>query len=117
MYKEESRTDLGVVRIHNNVIASIASVAAIEIEGVKSIGKDFKAGLLELIDKKTRAAIKVERDKNGELTVCVPIIVKYGFNIPEIAAKAQENVRGALEKMTGLSIKDVNVDVQGIEKG
>ncbi len=116
MYKEESRTDLGLIRIHDNVIASIASVAASEIEGVKGIGKDFKAGLLELIDKKNRASIKVERDKNGELTIFVPLIVKYGFNIPEIANRVQESVRGALEKMTGLSIKDINVDVQGIEK-
>jgi uncharacterized alkaline shock family protein YloU len=116
MYKEESRTDLGLIRIHDNVIASIAAIAAMEIEGVKGIGKDFKAGLLELIDRKRRTAIKVERDKNGELTIHIPLIVKYGFNIPEIANRSQENVRGALEKMTGLSIKDINVDVQGIEK-
>ena len=35
MQREESRTDLGAIRIHKNVIASIASIAAIEIEGVK----------------------------------------------------------------------------------
>ncbi len=117
MYREESRTDLGTVRIHDNVIASIASVAAIEIEGVKAIEKDFKAGLLELIKKKSLATIKVEKDKNGDITVQIPLIIKYGFNIPDVAIKVQENVRNSLEKMTNLSIKDININVQGIERG
>jgi uncharacterized alkaline shock family protein YloU len=117
MHREESRTDLGTVRIHDNVIASIASVAATEIEGVKRIEKDFKAGILELMQKKNLAAIKVEKDKNGDISVSVPLVIKYGFNIPEVAARVQENVRNSLEKMTNLSIRDVNVNVQGIERG
>lgn len=116
MHKEESRTDLGTIRIHDNVIASIASVAATEIEGVKGIEKDFKTGILELINKKRAVAIKVDKDKNGEITISVPLIIKYGFNIPETANKAQENIRNALEKMTNLSIRDINIIVQGIEK-
>ncbi len=116
MYKkEESRTDLGAIKIHDNVIASIASVAAIEIEGVKTIGKSFKTGLLELIDRNGTAAIKVEKDKNGEITISIPVIIKYGFNIPETASKIQENVRNALEKMTSLSLKDIDIVVQGVE--
>ena len=47
MHKEESQTDLGKIRIHKNVIASIASIAAVEIEGVKRIGGDFRSGILE----------------------------------------------------------------------
>jgi uncharacterized alkaline shock family protein YloU len=117
MHKEELHTDLGAIRIHNNVIASIASVAATEIEGVKGIGKSFKAGILELIDKKGPGAIKVEKDKHEEITVVVPLIIKYGFNIPEIASKVQENVRNALEKMTNLSIKDIHINIQSIERG
>ncbi len=117
MRKEESRTDLGIVRIHKNVIASIASVAAMEIEGVKRIGGDFKSGLLELVGKKTLSIIRVEIDKNEEVKLEIPVVIKYGFNIPETASKIQENVRNALDKMTNLSIKDVNINVQSIERG
>lgn len=117
MHKEESRTDLGAIRIHKNVIASIAAIAAMEIEGVKRIGGDFKSGLLELIGKKSTLAIKVEIDKNDEVNVEIPAVIKYGFNIPGIANKIQENVRNALEKMTNLSIKDIDINVQGIERG
>lgn len=116
MHKEESRTDLGTIRIHDNVIASIASLAATEIEGVKGVEKNFKSTIAELISKKKAVAIKVEKDSNGEITIDVPLIVKYGYNIPEVANKVQESIRQALEKMTNLSIKDINIVVQGIEK-
>lgn len=117
MHKEESRTDLGNIRIHKNVIASIASIAAVEIEGVKRIGGDFRSGLLELIGKKALLAIKVDIDKNDEIRLEVPLVIRYGFNIPDIANKAQENIRNALEKMTNLSIKYININVQGIDRG
>lgn len=117
MNKEESRTDMGTVRIHRNVITSIAGIATLEIEGVKRLGSDFKSSLLELLGKKSSCAIRVDIDKNGEVKLEIPIMVKYGFNIPEVAASAQENVRLALEKMTSLSLKEININVQGIEKG
>ncbi|MDO9572693.1 MAG: Asp23/Gls24 family envelope stress response protein [Candidatus Omnitrophota bacterium] len=117
MNRDESRNDLGVVRIHKNVIASISSIAATEIEGVKKVGKDIKSGLLELLGQKSFSAIKVDISKNEEVKVEIPLIIKYGYNIPDIASKVQENVRQALEKMSNLSIRDINVFVQGIERG
>lgn len=117
MHKEESRSDLGIIRIHKNVIASVTAIAACEIEGVKRVGMDFKSGILELIGKKSLSAIKVEFDKNDEVRVEVPVIIKYGFNIPDIANRVQENVHNALEKMTNLSIKEININIQGIERG
>lgn len=117
MQREESRTDLGTIKIHKNVIASIACLAALEIEGVKRVGGDFKSGLLELIGKKSVNAIKVEINKNEEVSLEIPLIIKYGCNIPDIADKVQESIRNNLEKMTNLSIKDINISVQGIEKG
>ncbi|MBI4708558.1 MAG: Asp23/Gls24 family envelope stress response protein [Candidatus Omnitrophica bacterium] len=117
METEGSRTDLGSIKIHKNVIASISSLAAIEIEGVKRIGGNFKSVLLELAGKKNLAAIHVEINKNEEVKVDVPLVIRYGFNIPEVANKVQENVRNALEKMTNLSVKDINISVQGIERG
>jgi len=117
MRQEESRTDLGIIRIHRNVIASVASLAAVEIAGVKKVGGNFTSGLMELIGQKSLLSIKVEINKNDEVKIEIPVIIKYGFNIPDIANKVQENVRVALEKMTNLSVKDININVQGIERG
>jgi uncharacterized alkaline shock family protein YloU len=116
MQREESRTELGTIRIHKNVIASVASLAALEIDGVKRVGGNFRSGLMELIGKKALSVIHVEINKNEEVKLEIPLVIKYGFNIPDIASKVQENVRNNLEKMTNLSIKDININVQGIEK-
>jgi uncharacterized alkaline shock family protein YloU len=113
--QETSRTDLGTIKIHKNVIASIAAVAATEIDGVKRVGT-VKSSFLELFSKKDLDAITVEFNKNGEVHIDIPIIFKYDCNIPEVANKVQESIRNALEKMTSLQIRDIDISVQGIEK-
>jgi uncharacterized alkaline shock family protein YloU len=116
-HRDESRTDLGTIKIHKKVIASIASLACLEIEGVRRVGGDFKSGVLELIGKKALHAIKVDIAANEEVKVDIPLVIKYGYNIPEVANKVQESVRNSLERMTNLSIKDININVQAIERG
>ncbi len=117
MHGEETRTDLGTIRIHKNVIASIGALAAVEIEGVKRVGGNLKSGLLELFGQKQLSVIGVQINKNEEVKVDIPLVIKYGYNIPDVCARVQENVRNSLEKMTNLLIKDINVSVQGIERG
>ena len=112
---EESRNDNGIIRIHKNVIASVAAIAATEIEGVKGVGKNLSAGFLAFMGDKSAHSIKVEFDRNGDARVEIPLIIKYGFNIPEVAGKVQENARAALEKMTNVSIKDININVRAID--
>jgi uncharacterized alkaline shock family protein YloU len=114
--REDSGTDLGKIKIHKNVITSITSIAACQIDGVKSIGRDWGSFVLEFLDRKEHSAVRVEIDKNGEVWIEIPLVIKFGFNIPDVAAKVQESVRASLEKMTSLPIKDININVQGIEK-
>ncbi len=115
MSQETSRTELGLIRIHKNAIAAVVSLAALEIEGVSRIARDFKGSFMELLGAKPCPGIGVEINKNAEVKIDIPLFIKYGFNLPEVASKVQENVRQALEKMTNLSVRDVNVNVQGIE--
>jgi len=116
MKNDESITDLGAVKIHKDVIASIASIASLEVEGVKRIGGDLKASLYDLFGKKGLKGIRVEIDRNDEVRLNIPVIVKYGHNVTEIARNIQENIQQSLEKMTNLTIKEINVNVQKIEK-
>lgn len=115
--QEETRTDLGKVRIYKKVIASISSIATMEAEGVIRIGGNLKSSLYQALGDKGVSAINVEIDKNSEVKIDVPIIIKYGYNIPDVCQKIQENIKAALEKMIGLSIKDININVQSIERG
>ena len=117
MPQEESRTDLGLIRVHRDAIASIAAIAAVDIPGVKRIGTSLKGKIMELIGNRGHLQVRVEINKNEEVKIDIPLFIKYGFNVPDIANKVQENVRLALEKMTNLTIKDININVLGIERG
>ncbi|MBM3243892.1 MAG: Asp23/Gls24 family envelope stress response protein [Candidatus Omnitrophica bacterium] len=117
MINEETRTDLGLIRVHRDAISSIASITALDVPGVKSIRKGMKAKFIDFIGGRSSWDIRVDINKNEEVKIDIPIFVKYGFSIPEIASVVQENVRSALEKMTSLSVKDINVNVIGIERG
>ena len=115
-HKDESLTDLGAIKIHKNAIASIAAIAAVEVEGVKRVGGNLQSSLLSAVGKKSYSAIRVEINKNSETEIEIPLIIKYGYNIPEIANKVQENVRQSVEKMTSLIVRDINIKVKAIEK-
>ena len=52
MSRDDAGTDLGKIKIHRNVIASITSIAALQTEGVKAIGKSLSFKFRELLEKK-----------------------------------------------------------------
>ena len=51
--------------------------------------------------------------ENGEVTVDLVILVRYGFGVTVVAKKVQEQVAASVESMTGLKVR-VNVHVTGI---
>lgn len=115
--EKTSKLEVGTVKIHEDVIASIAGIAALEIEGVKQIGKRKNFSIMELLGiKSLRSGIKVEFGKNDEILIEVPLTIKYGFNISEVAESAQEGIRQALEKMIDKTPRDIRISVQAIEK-
>ncbi|MCX7927563.1 MAG: Asp23/Gls24 family envelope stress response protein [Candidatus Omnitrophica bacterium] len=116
MVEENNQTEFGTVKIHKESIAAIAALAACEIQGVKAIDKGILAGIFELLGKKRIGAIKVEFDKQGEVLLEIPLVITYGYSIPEVAAKVQENVRNNVEKMTHLYVRDITINVRSIEK-
>ncbi|WP_373598348.1 Asp23/Gls24 family envelope stress response protein [Paraclostridium bifermentans] len=98
--------NFGQVKISNDVIATIAGLAAIEVEGVETTST-FTDKLL----KNNGVKIQIEED---DVVLDVMIIIDYGISIPDIAFKVQENVKNTVETMTGLKVSQVNIHVQGI---
>lgn len=115
--QEERRTDYGLIKIHKNVIAQIAAMAAKEVEGVNRISLNIVSKALSVLSngKIRREAVKINFKENNEVELCISIVVNYGVNIPEAAAKVQENVKSTIEKMTGLSASDVHIKIKGVE--
>lgn len=113
----DSKTDLGTVKIHQNVIASIAAIAALEIEGVKELARAADFDIFKFLGLKNSKSIKVEFSKNGQINLEIPLVVKYGYNIPEISENVQDGVRQALERMVDKPPGNIAINIQGIEKG
>ena len=111
---EEDVLDLGSVRIADEVIASIAGIAAVDVSGVVGMSSGLIGGMAEMMGKKNPAkGVKVQVGAR-EIAVDLYIIVEYGLRIPDVALQVQEKVKEAVETATGMSVIEVNVHVQGV---
>ena len=111
---EDESLDLGSVRIADEVIASIAGIAATDVPGVVGMSSGLIGGMAEMMGKKNPAkGVKVQVGAR-EVAVDLYIIVEYGLRIPDVALQVQEKVKEAVETATGLSVIEVNVHVQGV---
>ena len=110
----KKETGLGTIRVADEVVSIIAGLATTEVEGVAGMSGGIAGGIAEILGRKNFSkGVKVEVGEK-EAAVDLYIIVKYGIRIPEVALAAQENVKRAIETMTGLSVVEVNVHVQGV---
>ena len=93
----------GAIQISEDVVASIASTTASEVEGVSAMMGGSVGG-----KKMSAKGVRVE------IVVNLFIVVRYGSAIGDVAKRAQQVVRTALEGMTGFKVTAVNVHVGGI---
>ena len=122
MSKEEKNTytiktdeNLGEVKIADEVVAIIAGLAAMEVEGVASMAGNATSELLSKLGMKSLSkGVKVDV-LDGIVTVSLALNLNYGYSIKEITSKVQEKVKTAIENMTGLEVADVNIRVAGVE--
>ncbi|MBQ8559691.1 MAG: Asp23/Gls24 family envelope stress response protein [Tyzzerella sp.] len=114
-YTIELKDQLGEVVIADEVVAVIAGLAAMEVEGVASMAGDATKELISKLGKKTLSkGVKVDI-LEGVVTVALTLNLKYGYNVMDISGKVQEKVKVAIENMTGLTVADVNIRVTGVE--
>lgn len=104
------------IKIADDVVAVLAGVAVSEVPGVASMAGGFAGGISEVLSGKKNLAkgIKVEVGEK-ETKIDVNIIVEYGARIPDIAYEIQNRVKKSVETMTGLTVVEVNVHVQGVK--
>lgn len=106
---------MGSVTFADDVIAIIAGLAATEIKGVAYMTGNVTNSINEMLGKKDHTkGVKVEVGTE-EAAVDLYLVLNYGISIPETCRAVQENVKKAIETMTGLRVVEVNVHVQAVK--
>lgn len=106
--------EYGEIKISDEVVGTIASIAAAEIEGVNGLNGGIAGDLAEMFGKKNLTrGVKVNIDERT-VQIDLNIVVDFGIKIPEVSWQIQESVKSAVETMTGLTVKEVNVHVTGV---
>ena len=114
VFEQETRSELGAVRIANEVVGVIAGLAATEVPGVAGMSGGIVGGIAEMLGRKNLSkGVKVEVGER-EAAIDLFVVVNYGVRIADVAAQVQSNVKKAVEEMTGLAVVEVNVHVQGV---
>lgn len=114
--KKEQRIDLGSVQVHKKVFAEIIASALDHVDGVHLIEENIGNKLAGMFGQKEFPGVEVNVDENQEVTLEISILVRYGLNIPDAARQVQRAVKDAVDKTLDVTLKDINVNVQGIER-
>lgn len=107
--------DVGHIHISNDVIAVIVGTAALEVPGVYSLYGNLTGEISEMLGRKNFAKgidVKVE---DNEIIINVTITVRFGEVLKDLGKEVQEKVKTAVETMTGLEVKEVNVHVAAVQ--
>ncbi|GLX68374.1 Asp23/Gls24 family envelope stress response protein [Paenibacillus glycanilyticus] len=104
----------GIIRISDDVVATIAGLAALETPGIAGMSGGISEGLAKrLSGKNVQKGVSVEVGQL-EAAIDLRVIVHYGIPIQEVCRQLQLNVRESVENMTGLNVVEVNVKVEGV---
>lgn len=109
----------GTVSFASDVVATMAGLAATEIEGVFSMYSQA-SGFGNIFNRRNQTSkgnhtkgVKVDV-VDDKVSVDISIVVDYGTPVPTIAREIQENVKKTVETMSGLEVSHVDVHIQGV---
>ena len=90
----------GKIVYNAGIVQNIVELAVAEVEGtVPAQGK--------------KGGISLFLEKDG-IYVDVSVVVKYGYNVPELAYRIQQTVKQSVENMTHFKVAQVDVHIQDV---
>ena len=104
-----NKTDLGAVQIRNEVIGTIASLAAQEVEGVAGIWRPL---LRRFSSRNTGVQVEM---RDQDIRLWLDLVAHYGADLPTMAARVQDHVREMVDRMTHLNVVEVNVSIHHVK--
>ena len=112
--KNEPKGNKGKVTCNKNILLSIINLATKEIAGVSSLCDNFGSGIKRLFSNNYTNGVKIEYTNNG-VVIDVFVNVLYGYSVPDIAYKVQENIKNGISSMLDVKISSINVHVQNVD--
>ena len=91
------------IKISNDVINVIASLALADEIGADKVGKKGPKGKgisVEVVDEK--------------IYIGVDLNISYGTKIPDLSSRIQKKIRTSVENMTGMTVEEVNINISSI---
>jgi uncharacterized alkaline shock family protein YloU len=113
MDAREFKSAEGSCIISEDVVASIVATAALETEGVAGLSgraTDIR-GIISRND--AARAVRVINTENDTI-LDVYVTLKAGARIQETAMALQQNIKTAVQSMTGKPVTRINIHVDGI---
>lgn len=113
------RSDVGgKTTIADSVVAVIAGIAAREVDGVHTMGGGASRAMGAVRDTMSRSTdftrgVKVEVGEK-QAAVDLDVVVLYGTEISDAAAQIRSHVANAVERMTGLEVVEININVRDV---
>ena len=113
-YTIYDNTELGEVQISDDVLAIIAAMASMEVDGVVAMAGNITAELVSKLGmKKLSKGVRVDVAENSVM-VDLSIVLRMNENILEISKKVQDKVKSTIENMTGMKVANVNVNISSV---
>jgi uncharacterized alkaline shock family protein YloU len=108
-------SSIGEVMIADDVIATIAGLAATEVEGVSAMQGNVTNELVgKLGMKNLTKGVHIKVTEKG-VAVELSVQMRYGYSIPKTCKEVQEKVKAAIENMVGLTVEVVNVRIVSVD--
>ena len=113
-------TDEGKITVAEGVVSKIAGMACREISGVAAMGSGGSRALGAIRNRipgssgpSVSQGVGVEVGES-QAAIDLDIVVDYGVSIADLGRSIQRNVKQSVERMTGLSVVEVNVTVDDV---
>lgn len=112
---EKNKTkQLGEVKIADDVISTIAGLAATDAEGVVSLAGGLSHDMITSSNiKNLHKSVRISIEE-GNVLVKLALILTGSRSIPEVSADVREKVVTAIESMTGMNVSDVLITIAGV---
>jgi len=109
----------GKTTIADTVVSKIAGIATREVAGVHALGGGASRAVGALRERIPGGKSNMSQGVGVEVgerqaAIDISLVADYGVAIADLASGIRRNVIASVERMTGLDVTEVNIDVQDV---